>query len=208
MVIPWVKIQWISDFKGYGLVASRPIPKGTVTFVQDGLDIVIPSEKLEEVDRRLREYVEKYSYEDFLGNRIISWDLGKYMNHDDSPNTLSTGYGFEIAIRDISEGEEITDDYRIFSTHHDTNFASPKTLEGFRPWPEELIQSWDKEILQALPFIKGVEQPLAEFVSEDLWQEIFTLESDQSAYRSVSEALPLRYKLQVEGLLSGHSKSS
>jgi hypothetical protein len=44
MIIPWVKIQWISDEKGYGLLATRDIPKGTVTFVQDGLDIVISPE--------------------------------------------------------------------------------------------------------------------------------------------------------------------
>ena len=42
MIIPWVRIVWISDQKGYGLVASRPIPKGTITFAQDGLDIGDP----------------------------------------------------------------------------------------------------------------------------------------------------------------------
>ena len=61
MIIPWVRIVWISDQKGYGLVATRPIPRGTITFVQDGLDIVISEENYHKVDPGLLEYIEKYS---------------------------------------------------------------------------------------------------------------------------------------------------
>lgn len=202
MIIPWVKIVWISDLKGYGLFATRPIPKGTVTFVQDGLDIVISSEQLSGVDPKLQDYVEKYSYEDFLGNRVISWDLGKYMNHDDDANTLSTGYGFEIAVRDIEEGEEVTDDYRIFSTHHDLTFQNRNlSLEEISPWPEHLIKDWDVRCLAALKTIGTIEQPLQSFIAAEIWDESTALTKDDSKYRSVSESLPLRYKLLTEGLL-------
>ncbi len=203
MVISCVKIEWISDFKGYGLIATQPIPKGTITFAQDGLDIVIPSYDLDKIDKNLFEYVEKYSYEDFLGNRIISWDLGKYMNHDDQANTLSTGYGFEVAVRDIEVGEEVTDDYRIFSTHHDTSFGQTvDVLKGFRPWPEDLLQVWDQKVISALTCIHGLSQPLLPFIQPEIWGDVLKLKDKPSTYRSVSEALPLRYKLQMEGIIS------
>ena len=199
MVISWVRIEWISDVKGYGLVATQNIPKGTITFVQDGLDIVIPENQLKQVDPKLLEYVNKYSYEDYMGNRIISWDLGKYMNHDDDPNTLSTGYGFEIAIKDIKKGDEVTDDYRVFSTHHDTSFtAEPSPLENLRPWPKSLILNWNKKIKQALLEMHAVEQPLIKFVDDKLCAEALAYKTDSRNYRDIEKALPLRYALQTK----------
>jgi SET domain-containing protein len=198
MIIPWVRIVWISDQKGYGLVASRPIPKGTVTFAQDGLDIVIPNDGIDRVDPQLMEYVEKYSYEDYLGNRIVSWDLAKYMNHDDDANTLTTGYGFEVAVRHIEEGEEVTDDYRIFSTLHDTNFIHEnRRIEEIKPWPDHLLAHWDSRVKESLLNITKTEQPLLSFIQPVTWNELCRLTKKPLSYRSVSESLPLRYKMHA-----------
>jgi hypothetical protein len=203
MIVPWVRIEWISDYKGYGLVATQTIHKGTITFAQDGLDIVIPEKKLKKIDPNLLEYIEKYSYEDFLGNRIVSWDLAKYMNHDDDANTLSTGYGFEIAIRDIEVGEEVTDDYRIFSTHHDTSFSLQRsTQHDIRPFPEDLIQQWDQKVLEALIEFQRVDQPLKGFIEPSILKEVAKLPKNSKQYRSVCEAFPLRYKQQCQNWLT------
>lgn len=203
MIIPWVKIVWISDEKGYGLIATRPIPRGTVSFAQDGLDIVLPESQLEKMDPNLLEYIEKYSFEDFLGNRIISWDFGKYMNHDDAANTLSTGYGFEIAIRDIAEGEEVTDDYRIFSTHHDTNFGKNESSRlQPHPFSEEQLQQWNQSVQAALKDLGRVEQPLQKFVDPQIWAMAQEYSSDPNSYRCVSESFPLRYKLLTQNFSS------
>ncbi len=202
MIIPWVRIVWISDQKGYGLVATRPIPKGTITFVQDGLDIVISEDSYGKVDPGLREYIEKYSYEDYLGNRIVSWDLAKYMNHDDQANTLTTGYGFEVAVRDVEEGEELTDDYRIFSTHHDTNFFHEnRRIEEIKPWSDHLIAHWDSRVKESLLNINKTEQPLLSFIQPVTWNELCRLPKKPSSYRSVCESLPLRYKMQTATVL-------
>ncbi len=202
MIIPWVQIVWISDVKGYGLVATRSIPKGTVTFVQDGLDIVISEDAYDKIDPGLLEHIEKYSYEDYLGNRIVSWDLAKYMNHDDNANTLTTGYGFEVAVRDIEAGEELTDDYRIFSTHHDTNFIHEnRKIEDLKPWPDSLLFDWDSRIKESLLRLSMTEQPLLSFIPPDTWNELRRLPRKPSSYRSVSESLPLRYKMQTAAML-------
>lgn len=195
MIIPWTRIKWISDQKGYGLIATKAIPKGTVSFVQDELDIVIPTNHLTKINPHLSEFVEKYSYEDHLGNRVISWDFGKYMNHDDNANTLTTGYGFEVVVRDIHPGEEVTDDYRIFSTHHDTNFAMDRAQsKKLQLLPKSLLDQWDEHILSALKESGGVEQPLQAFIGKSIWQETLKLSQNPANYRSVREALPLKYK--------------
>ncbi len=204
MIIPWVRIQWISDEKGYGLFAIQDIPKGTLTFVQDGLDIVIPEEDLNSINPSLKEYVEKYSYEDFLGNRIVSWDLGKYMNHDDEANTLSTGYGFELAVRDIKKGEEVTDDYRIFSTHHDTENWHVQTSqkELIPEFPADLEEMWDQKVQNAISSIFKVEQPLKDFVDSDVWKRVKRVSENQEEYLPVRNAFPLRYHLHLGNLKS------
>lgn len=199
MIIPWAKIQWISDEKGYGLVADRDISAGTITFVQDGLDIVLNEDDISRMDKKLLSYVETYSYEDYMGNRILSWDLGKYMNHDDHANTLSTGYGFEVAIRDIKKGEEITDDYRIFSTHHDTSFkAKPGKIEHLKPWSDDLLTFWDQKVANALLKVEDSEQPLKDFIEPEIFNSILEYKKNNATYRSVKEALPLRYRLQTQ----------
>lgn len=198
MIIASVQVRWISDEKGYGLFATQTIPKGTITFVQDGLDIVIPHEKQDEVSPALMEYVDKYSFEDYLGNRIISWDLGKYMNHDDEANTLTTGYGFEIAIRDIQIGEEVTDDYRIFSTHHDTSMAAQtKKIEELRPWPGKLINEWNNKVNKALKEVNQVEQPLLRVLGSEVFTKILR-NNKLNSHPDVADSLPLRYKTHTQ----------
>ncbi|MFZ9000493.1 MAG: SET domain-containing protein [Bacteriovoracaceae bacterium] len=193
MIIPSVRVKYLSDEKGYGLIATERIPKGTVTFVQDGLDIVISETQIEVYPEELLDHINKYSYEDYLGNRIISWDLAKYMNHDDDANTLTTGYGFEIAIKDIEIGQEVTDDYRIFSTHHDTTFkVTHGPLQDLKPWPRELITYWDEEISDALLFFEKVNQPLLSLISKDVINDVSRYLS-ANIYRSVNHSLPLRY---------------
>ena len=59
--------------------------------------------------------VEKYSYIERGSDRILSWDNARFMNHHCDANTLSTRYGFEIAIREIKKGEELCDDYGLLN---------------------------------------------------------------------------------------------
>ncbi len=202
MIIPWTQIKWISDEKGYGLFATQDIPQGTITFVQDGLDIVISPEHLETINPLLQIYVEKYSYEDFLGNRIVSWDLGKYMNHDDNANTLSTGYGFEITVRDIIAGEEVTDDYRIFSTHHNTsNWHIEANKDSVVVlFPQELEKQWDQKVFEALLQLKKVEQPLRDFLDNETWERANSIDSNPDEYVMVRNSFPLKYRTHMESL--------
>jgi hypothetical protein len=103
-----------------------------------------------------------------------------------------------VAVRDVEEGEELTDDYRIFSTHHDTNFFHEnRRIEELKPWPNSLLLEWDDRVKESLLNITRSEQPLLSFIPKDTWNELRKLPRKPSAYRSVSESLPLRYKMQT-----------
>lgn len=189
MIIPSCRVQWISDQKGYGLFATQKIPKGTITFVQDPLDIAITPQQFSQFSAFIKPYIEKYSYESPAAEKIISWDNGKFMNHCCKANSLTTGYGFEIAVDDIEAGEEITDDYRIFSVHaQDMQLDCPKSpcqkMVDLNA-SDELIQYWDRKIEDALIFFLNVSQPLLPLVDESTLKEIKDYLQKNGRYQSV-----------------------
>src|SRR6478672_3518065 len=58
-----------------------------------------------------RQRLDTYSYIDRHGRHVLCWDHARFINHSCAANCLSVGYEFEIAVRDIAIGEELTDDY-------------------------------------------------------------------------------------------------
>ena len=101
----------------------------------------------------LRASIERYSYIDARGVQIVSWDHGKYVNHCCQCNTMSTAYGFEIAIRDIEVGEQITDEYGMFNLKEPMKLrcsASSCRGEVRAADLDRLYPVWDEQIKAAL----------------------------------------------------------
>jgi len=163
MIHPSTVLKFIDEQKGYGVFATEFIPKGTITYVKDPLEIEISMEHYNTLDKTMQEQVEKYSYIDERGTRIISWDFAKYVNHCCNCNTMSTGYGFEIAIRDIFPGEELTDEYGLFNlTQEMTLCCSEKNCRQILK-PEDFDVSgpvWDHKVK---PVIDSVCSPTNPF---------------------------------------------
>ena len=105
-----------SKIDGLGVHATRFIPRGTKVW-----------EYSEPCDRRIfalcnattafREFVEKYGYRENGRDYIeLCGDSALFFNHSDDPNC---GNGDNpdatYALRDIYEGEEMTQDYRTFN---------------------------------------------------------------------------------------------
>lgn len=171
MIHPDTELRFINTFKGRGVFATKPIPKGTLTYVKDDLEVVIEPGDERLSDPKYKDLIETYSFIDRDGKRIISWDHAKYVNHCCQCNTMSTGYGFEIAIRDIAAGEEITDEYSMF------NFPSSIELHCDKSPCRESITSedlklyhkeWDEIVKSALNKFQQVNQPLAEFLGPEI----------------------------------------
>lgn len=174
MMHPDTRLEWIDEEKGFGVVATKLIPKGTITWVQDELDIVFSPDKPEELKPLTREFLEKYSFRNHKGEHILCWDIAKYVNHSFRSNCLSSAYNFEVAIRDIKAGEELTDDYGYLNL-----------LESFIPQdegaerkvvhPDDILRcykEWDNILEDLFPLIEVRDQPLLELLSEEIKQEI------------------------------------
>ena len=174
MMHPDTRLKWISDEKGFGVVATRLIPKGTITWVQDEMDRVFSPDEPVDFKPLTRELLEKYSFRNSKGEHVLCWDIAKYVNHSFRSNCLSTAYNFEVAIRDIVAGEELTDDYGYLNL---TESFIPED-EGFERKivkPDDtlsLYKEWDRTLESLFPLIEGLDQPLFELLSEEVKIEI------------------------------------
>lgn len=194
MIHPKTELKYINDTVGYGVFAKEFIPEGTIVYVKDSLELVIsPTDYLIQ-SNEMKEVIDKYSYIDEKGNRIISWDFAKYVNHCCNCNTISTGYGFEIAIRDIQQGEQITDEYGIF------NLDKPMQLECGEKKCRKVISAedfdkyykeWDEKIKKSIKKLFEVEQPLLPLIEENTRKELDLFFSNPDNYKSVYS---LKYK--------------
>ncbi|MDH5656600.1 MAG: SET domain-containing protein [Spirochaetia bacterium] len=192
MIHPDTRLDFLGDSMGHGVVAKQFIPAGTIVYAKDKLEIEMDSAHPLFYDRGYREIIDKYSYIEPSGMYVISWDLAKYVNHSCSSNTLSTGYGFEIAVRDILPGEEITDDYGMLNIEHELScscgsdncrgYVKPNDLEF-------LSEEWDERVKNALKNFNEVHQPLKHLVTIETLLELESFFLRKENYKSVSSLL-------------------
>src|SRR5262245_7441225 len=111
MVHPDTELRFINETMGYGVFATLSIPKGTITWVRDNFDQTFKPGEVKLMEPAYQKIIEDYSYIDARGMIVLCWDHARYFNHSCAANCLAGGYDFELAIRDIRAGEELTDDY-------------------------------------------------------------------------------------------------
>lgn len=174
MMHPFTEIQFISDEIGHGVVATRFIPKGTITWVQDELDQIYTPQQVAKMQKLSQEMIDKYSFRNNKGNFVLCWDISKYVNHSFKSNCLTTAYDFEVAIRDIYPGEELTDDYGYLNV---TEAFKPKDEGTTRStvYPDDLLhyhKEWDKQLEETFRFFRAVKQPLMSLVPTSVQQKL------------------------------------
>ena len=111
MIHPDTELRPIDAIVGWGVFATAPIPRGTVTWVLDPLDQMIDPTWLESLGPQWHRWRDHHTFGDRDGHRILCWDLCRSMNHSCRPNCGGTELGFELALADIAAGEELTNDY-------------------------------------------------------------------------------------------------
>lgn len=188
MIHPSTELRFISKEIGYGVFATDYIPEGTIVYVKDTLEVVVTPTDYLLHPPEVQAAIDRYSYIDQYGNRIISWDFAKYVNHSCEPNTISTGYGFEIAIRDIQPGEQITDEYGIFNLDKPMacNCGSPRCRKVITPDDfDRFYEEWDQLIRPAIRKLFEVPQPLMAFIDAETRQQLDELFRTPQSYRSV-----------------------
>jgi hypothetical protein len=188
MIHPKTKLVHINDNVGYGLFATDFIPEGTITYIKDNLELEITPAKYSLCHKEMRDAIDKYSYRDERGHFIVSWDMGKYVNHCCGANTMSTGYGFEIALRDIFEGEQITDEYGIFNLDDEMmcECGDPNCRKIVQPEDFDVYYpKWDEKIKTSLDKLKIVDQPLSAFMDSKTKKQLNEYFTNKMNYRSV-----------------------
>jgi len=162
---PDTVLQFISPEIGYGVFATSLIPQGTITWVYDPLDQILTPEQVESMPEIYGEPLARYTYRTPEGNHILLWDLARFMNHSCSPNCMATHYGFEVAVRDIESGAELTVDYATLYMKPEETFDCYCRAEECR-WritsgdAEKLKEDWAAQIQGGLLRIGEVDQPL------------------------------------------------
>mgnify|MGYP004451691627 FL=1 len=101
MIHPHTELRFISDEIGHGVVATKLIPKGTITWVQDQLDLVLTPDQVANMSNDYQQIIDYFTFRNNKGEYVLCWDMAKYVNHSFKSNCLTTPYDFEIAIRDI-----------------------------------------------------------------------------------------------------------
>ena len=110
-----------SPIEGIGLFSTAFIPKGTVTWrFMSGWDQLFTPAQITTLPEPAQGELRRYVYLDKRSGRyVFCLDNARFMNHTATANTEGVypedqPYGYDIALRDILPGEELTCDYRGF----------------------------------------------------------------------------------------------
>lgn len=167
MIHPDTELRPVNDVIGLGVFATRSIPKGTIVWVLDELDQRLDPTRIRSLGPRYQALLERYAYLNAAGERVLCWDLGRWVNHSCEANALSSGWDFDLAVRDIAAGEELTNDYgslnleRRFRCH----CGSPGCRRLVRPEDfERLVDAWDAAVADAFSQLGQVPQALWSWV--------------------------------------------
>jgi len=106
-----------SQINGLGLFAGQDIKEGDVMWYLDpSIDQIIPAEQftkmLELLDNEQQDRFKKWSYQRH-GDYVLCADNTKFANHSETPNCKAERL-YDVALRDIKKGEELTYNYRDF----------------------------------------------------------------------------------------------
>ncbi|HNP18282.1 MAG TPA: SET domain-containing protein [Fulvivirga sp.] len=174
MIHPKTELKFINDEIGYGVVATDFIPAGTITWVLDKLDKELTPSEVEKLDKLYQDILEVYSYRNREGNYILCWDNGRFVNHSFNSNCFTTAYDFEIAIRDIKPGEQLTDDYGYLNISEPFR-AAPEGTKRKVVYPDDLVRYakvWDKKLISPFKSIPKRDQPLRALIDNQKWEMI------------------------------------
>jgi uncharacterized protein len=189
MIHPDTEVRFISKEKGYGVVATKLIPKGTITWVQDDLDQVFTKDEITNMNPFIKKHLDIYSFTNKNGEMVLCWDNGKFVNHSFKPSCFSTPYDFEIAIRDIHPGEELTDDYGYLNVEKPFDVIDEGTIRK-TVYPDDILnfhEEWDALIKENAPRVLEVRQALTDLIPQKTWIEFVNAVQNPNQMRSILE---------------------
>ncbi len=173
MIHPSTELRYVNESIGLGVFAKELIPRGTITWAFDRLDQVLTPAQFDALPAVQQAAIDKYVFSDTAGNHLLCWDAARFVNHSCAATCRNVGARFDIAVRDILPGEQITADYAELniSEGFDCLCGEPACRGNILPDDRlRLEEMWAAQIAELLPLVRKSPQPLAEFVANDpLW---------------------------------------
>lgn len=188
MIHPDTELRFVNETIGYGVFATKFIPKGTMTWVLDELDWQLHETYVMSLDRLQQKHVFKYTFRDRQGKYILCWDIAKYINHSFKANCISTAYDFEIAVADIYPGEELTYDYACCNLDEPFECLPEPGITKTKVMPEDfllLYPEWDRKAAEAMKCFARVEQPLKGFIASQYVDKVNAVAAGKEVLDSV-----------------------
>ena len=204
MMHPHTELRFINEHIGHGVVATRDLPKGTITWVQDQLDREFTPEQVAMLGAHYADAFEKYCFRNQHGRWVLCWDQARFVNHSFQSNCMSTAYNFEIAIRDIKAGEELTDDYGYLNIMEPFQ-AMDEGVGRSMVYPDDLTRyhgEWDHALIKVWPSIVKVEQPLKPMLATGVWKSINQVATGKEQMISILECYFNDETIAINGALS------
>lgn len=158
-----------STIEGRGYFATTDIPLGTIVYFYGESDIRYSPEQFEKLEPDVKKRVMDFAVEDEFGNWVET-STGAFTNHSCDPNIMPifiNGIYFDIAIKDIKKGEEITIDYSLFFSsqkwqmecHCGSNNCRHFVGFGLEINPD-VEKMWQQNLNLAVANINNIAQPL------------------------------------------------
>lgn len=186
MIHPDTELRLITPEIGRGPVATRLIPRGTIAWVLDPFDIVLTPADVDALPAPYLELAARYSYLDPGGSSILCWDHARYMNHHCEPAVRGVTPLFQIAVRDIQPGEELTCEYAECNIDRlECRCGSPR-CRGLISADDLLARGaeWEAEVRAALVDAREVPQPL--------WRYLLDPEPVRAILEGRADPVPMR----------------
>ncbi|MBF9239583.1 SET domain-containing protein [Hymenobacter sp. BT683] len=188
MIHPDTELRFISPEIGFGVVATKLIPKGTITWVFDSLDQIIRPEGFEKLDPLQKTFLDKYCYRDPQGNYVLCGDHARFVNHSFRSSCMSTAYDCELAVRDIHPDEELTDDYGYLNPTEPFDCVPEPGSNRTQVLPDDLLnfhREWDAQLLEAFADFNKLKQPLLHLLAPAHRAKILAVAAGKAAMDSI-----------------------
>ena len=202
MIHPHTELRFINDAIGYGVVATKFIPRGTITWALDKLDRIFTPGDVQKLDPLYQEVLDKYTYRNAEGNYVLCWDNARFVNHSFKSNCLTTAYEFEIAVRDIYPGEELTDDYGYLNIDEPFEALPEEGVDRKVVYPDDILRNyvtWDEKLADAFPDIVRVDQPLFNILSPELRDRARRIAENSEKLHSILHCYYPRHNGRING---------
>jgi len=164
---PHTEVRRIDSEIGFGVFANALIPKGTITWCRDELELSFSQERLNKMTKFYQDLVVHFCFRDAGGNYVLCWDFARYMNHSCDCNVTCIGTLCDIAKRDIKPGEQLTCDYSLHNLPDDftCSCGAPQCRDVIRAADlPKLIPAIDAKVKDVVAIMSKVPQPVFEMM--------------------------------------------